>query len=370
MLIHAQRALWPGGSLDEGWVQTDGDRIVATGRGRPDGVPDAEVELLAPGFVDTHCHGGGGGSFTSGSPEEAAVAAATHHRHGSTTVVASLVSEPVDLLLERLRALGDLVADDVLGGIHLEGPWLSPAHAGAHAPAALAEPRRADVDRLLAAADGGVRMVTLAPELPGGLDAVRALAYAGVVAAVGHTDADAVRARAAFDAGATVVTHLFNAMPSLHHRRPGPIPVALADERVAVELILDGVHLDADVAAMATRSARGGFLLVSDAMAAAAAADGDYLLGGLAVTVRGGVARLGEDGAIAGSTLTLDRAVRTAVAAGIPLETALLAATEAPARRLGFDDRGTLAPGLRADLVVLDDDLEVVDVVRAGAHVR
>lgn len=368
MLISAGRLLTPQGDLTPGWVRVSGRTIEAVGLGEPPEIADHAVDLLAPGFVDAHCHGGGGASFT-GDEDEVALAASTHLLHGTTTVVASLVSEPVSTLERQLHGLRDLISDGILGGVHLEGPWLSPVHAGAHEPGVLVAPTSSDVDRLMAAGGAALRMVTLAPELPGAVHAIRALTSAGTTVAVGHTDADGATTRSAFDAGARVVTHLFNAMRPLHHRSPGPAGVALSDPRVAVELIVDGVHLSPEVAALAARSAVGGFLLVTDAMAAAGADDGPYRLGSLDVTVLDSVARLASSGAIAGSTLTMDAAVRGAVAAGVRLSDALQAATLTPTERLGFDDRGALAPGNLADLVVLDDDLAVTAVMRTGAWV-
>lgn len=365
MLISAQRLLSPEGALAPGWLRVVGCTIAVVGHGEPPEPPDHQVDLLVPGFVDMHCHGGGGTSFTGGS-DEASHAAQTHLRHGTTTVMASLVSASVESLEHQLRGLGDLVANGIVGGVHLEGPWLSPLHAGAHDRGVLRVPIPADVDRLLAAGVGSLRMVTIAPELPGAIAAIRTLTAAGVTAAVGHTDADAETARSAFDAGARVVTHLFNAMRPLHHRSPGPVGVALADPRVAVELIIDGAHLAPEVALLAARSAAGGFLIVTDAMAAADASDGDYRLGNLDVTVRDSIARLTSSGAIAGSTLTMDTAVRGAVAAGVALSDAFLAATRTPADRLGLHDRGILAAGKRADLVCLDEALAVTGVMRAG----
>jgi N-acetylglucosamine-6-phosphate deacetylase len=321
-----------------------------------------------PGFVDAHSHGGGGASYTSGDPDEAATVLATHRAHGTTTMVASLVTDPLDRLEESVRALAPLVAAGELAGIHLEGPWLSGAHCGAHDPALLRAPTAADVTRVLDAGDGAVRMVTLAPELDGGLEAVRLLADRGVIAALGHSDATYAVARQALDAGASVATHLFNAMRGIHHREPGPVLALVEDPRACVELIADGVHLHPEVLRWAATSAPHRFVLVTDAMGAAGAADGDYLLGPAAVEVRDGVARLASNGAIAGSTLTMDRAVRYAVqVAGLPLDAAVEAATATPARLLGLNDVGAIEAGRRADLVHLDDHLAVVAVMRAGA---
>ncbi|MBC3763269.1 N-acetylglucosamine-6-phosphate deacetylase [Quadrisphaera oryzae] len=365
--------------ITDGWVHLAGGRVTAVGAGfQP--APPAEHEerghRVVPGFVDVHCHGGGGAAFGDGhgDPEREAAAARTvartHREHGTTTLVASLVTRPVAELVAVATALGPLVRSGELAGVHLEGPWLSPARAGAHAPALLRAPVDDDVEALVAT--GAVVMATVAPELPGGLDAVRRLSAAGVLVAVGHTDADAAGARAAVDEGARVATHLFNAMPAVHHRDPGPVVALLEDQRVVVELIADGVHLHPLVLAHAARSAgRGRWVLVTDAMAAAGCADGRYELGGLAVSVVDGVARLVTDddgtgaagaGAIAGSTLTLDAALRCAVDAGLPFEDALAAVTSTPAALLGRADRGHLEPGATGGAVLLDADLHVESV--------
>lgn len=364
------------GRLSAGWLRVADGRIADTGSGVPPGTPDLTVPVLSPGFVDLHCHGGGGASYDAATPEEVRTALDTHRREGTLTTLVSLVSAEIDSLAEQVERLTELYAVGDVAGIHLEGPWLSPGHCGAHDPTVLTLPTPEDIDRLLAAGrvsdarpSGGsaVRMVTLASELPGGLDAVRRLADAGVVVALGHTDADEHDVARAVDAGASVATHLFNAMRPIRHRDPGPVPALLADERVVVELIADGQHVHPDVLAMAARSSRGGFALVTDAMAAAGSGDGDYLLGGLPVEVRDGTARVASTGSIAGSTLTMPAAVRTMVRAGIPLADALVAATAVPADVLRRRDVGRLETGRRADLVALDDDLTVLAVLRAGA---
>ncbi|NAZ82767.1 N-acetylglucosamine-6-phosphate deacetylase [Kineococcus sp. R8] len=358
--------------LTDGWVLLRDGVVADLGAGTApttaDEVVDARGAHVVPGFVDLHCHGGGGAQF--GGTGDAAVAAArtvaaTHRAHGTTTLVASLVSRPVAELRETVAALADLVADGVLAGVHLEGPWLSPAHRGAHDPDQLRHPEAREVEALLTAGGGVVRVVTLAPELPGGLDAVRRIAGHGVVAAVGHTDADADGVRTAVDAGASLATHLFNAMPPVHHREPGPVLALLEDERVAVELIADGVHLHPLTVAHAARSAGPGrTVLVTDAMAAAGAADGTYRLGDLEVEVVDGTARLAEGGSIAGSTLTLDRALRHAVTvAGVAFADALAAVTRTPARLLGRADVGHLEPGARGGAVLLDRGCNVLRVL-------
>lgn len=372
MLLSADRVALPTGSVEPGWVATDGDRIVGAGGGTPPAPADRHLAgTLVPGFVDAHSHGGGGAAFTSGDPAEAATVLATHRAHGTTSMMASLVTDTTERLEASVRALAPLVRAGELVGIHLEGPWLSADHCGAHDPALLRAPDPAEVTRLLAAGGGTVRMVTLAPELAGGLEAVRLLADRGVIAALGHSDATYDVARQAVDAGISDATHLFNAMRPIHHREPGPVLALVEDARVFIELVADGVHLHPEVLHWAATSAVNRFLLVTDAMSAAGAGDGDYVLGPAVVQVRGGVARLASNGAIAGSTLTMDRAVRHAVqVAGLPLDAVIEAATATPARLLGLDDVGAIQGGRRADLVHLDDDLQVVAVMRCGTWLR
>jgi N-acetylglucosamine-6-phosphate deacetylase len=373
-LVTAARLLDEGGVVEGGWVLLDGDTIAATGTGDPP--PAGErVDLggagLVPGFVDLHAHGGGGHSFDDG-PDAVRAALAVHRAAGTTRSVVSLVAAPMAELEESLAAIADLAAaDPTVLGAHLEGPFLARTRRGAHEARHLREPTRADVDRLLAAARGTLRQVTVAPELPGALDAVRAFAAAGVTVAVGHTEADAALTAAAFDAGARLLTHALNAMPGLHHREPGPVGAALADPRVTLELVLDGVHVHPVVAALLMAGAPGRVALVTDAMAAAGGSDGDHRLGALEVTVRGGRAVLAGTDTIAGSTLTQDAALRTALAAGVAEPAAVAALTAVPARALGLGHRlGQLAPGYAADVVALAADRSVTAVWAAGERVR
>lgn len=371
-LLRADRVITPGHELRDGWVLLEGDRVTEVGEGEGPTVPGERgprYAVLCPGFVDIHNHGGGGAAFGDGA-QAALRAREAHLRHGTTTVVASLVTEPVDVLGEQVRALRPLVEAGDLGGIHLEGPWLAERWCGAHPPGLLRDPDPTEVAALADAAGDTLVMVTLAPERAGALDAVRMLVARGVRVAVGHTDATYEQTRAALDAGATVATHLYNAARPLHHREPGPTLALLEDDRVWVETIADGVHQHLAVVRETARRAGDRWVLVSDAMAAALAGDGSYVLGRLDVEVVDGVARLREGGSIAGSTLSLDRAVRTAVAAGVPLRQAVHAATAAPAAAMGWEDRGRLEPGCRADVVALDAHLHVGAVWHAGRLVR
>jgi N-acetylglucosamine-6-phosphate deacetylase len=372
MILTADRVVTPARTFTPGWVEVVGDRVADGGPGLPP--RDADLALgpvtVVPGFVDAHVHGGGGRAFTDGTEDAVGTVTGAHLAHGTTTMMASLVTDTVEALGATLKLLAPLVHEGRIAGVHLEGPWLSPEHAGAHRAGLLQPPDPGDVARLLDAGDGTVRMVTLAPELPGGLAAVRRLTAEGVVVAIGHTDATYDEARAALDAGATVGTHLFNAMRGLHHREPGP-PVALLEHPDAfVELVADGVHVHPAVLRLAMGAKPHHAVLITDAMAAAAAEEGDYRLGPMEVTVRGGVARLRETGAIAGSTLTLAAAVRYAVTvAGLPLTEVVRAATTTPATMLGLPRVGALRPGYAADLVVLDADLQVDRVMRRGRWV-
>lgn len=358
---------------DPEWITVDDGHILEFGVGQPtDGRASVDCTglLAAPGFVDMHCHGGGGASFSDGI-EAGRIAARVHLLNGTTTLMASLVSASPAALLGQIRSLTDLVDDGTVYGIHLEGPWISPAHCGAHDQDVLRPPAPGEIASVLEAGAGRIAMVTLAPELPGGIEAVRQFVQAGVVVAIGHTDASNTVTHAAIDAGATVATHLFNAMPPMLHRDPGPAAALLADGRVTIEVIADLLHLDADILTLALNAAGPGRVaLVSDAMAAAGGEDGEYRLGSLAVTVRDGIARLAGTNTLAGSTLTVLDAVRHVVAgAGWPLSAALVSASATPARALGATDRGQLASGARADLVLLDSALALRGVMRAGSWI-
>jgi N-acetylglucosamine-6-phosphate deacetylase len=371
-LLAAAGVLTPERLLSPGWLEIEGDRVGGTGEGRPPRAPDVDLgeRTVAPGFVDVHVHGGGGASFGEADERAVTTVVDTHRRQGTTTMMASLVTDTVPALTSAVRTLAAAAADGLVAGVHLEGPWLSPRHAGAHDTALLRDPDPTDLQLLLDAGAGAVRMVTIAPELPGGLPAVRQLVRAGVVAAVGHTDATYDVTRTALDAGASVGTHLFNAMRSLHHREPGPPTALLQHPDAFVELVCDGVHLHPAVLRLAMHVKPSRTLLVTDAMAAAGAGDGSYQLGSLAVSVRDGVARLDDSGAIAGSTLTMAAAVRYAVTvAGLPLLEVVRAATSTPAAALGLSGVGALRPGHRADLVVLDDAVRVTRVMRSGRWV-
>ena len=374
MLLSAGEVLTGTELLRPGWIEVSGNTIAAVGAGVPPRPADRDLgaATVAPGFVDTHVHGGGGGSFSHA--EQIPTAVGLHRRHGTTTMVASLVTEAPADLLRQVSDLAEAVSAGLIAGIHLEGPWLAAERCGAHDPALLRDPDPQELDRVLRAGAGTIRMVTLAPERTGALDAIRRIVDAGAVAAVGHTEATYEQTRAAVDAGATVATHLFNAMRPIHHREPGPVIALLEDPRVTVEMITDGVHVDPALFRHISRSAGPDRVsLVTDAMAAAGMADGAYRIGPLAVEVADQVAHLAGTDTIAGSTATFDRLFRFAVEhSGLPRAEALLAAARQssvnPARALGLPSP-VLGPGTLADLVVLDRNLAVSAVLRRGEWV-
>lgn len=350
--------------------------------------------LLLPGLVDVHCHGGGGASFPdSEDATTARKAAAEHLDHGTTSLVASLVTQTPQILMDRVRVLTELVASGDLVGIHLEGPFLSVDRCGAQDPEIIQVPDPELVREIVALAGGALVTMTLAPELAGNTGAgsvSQALIDGGALPSFGHTDASAGEMRRglaeAFEwltnpqtrSRRPTVTHLFNGMRPLQHREAGPIPDALAAARLGtavVELIGDGTHVSpALVQEVFELVGRENVILVTDAMAATGMPDGSYRLGSMSVTVDNGVARIAdgsaEGGSLAGGTAHLLDVVRTTVAGGVPLVDAVFAATAGPTEVLGRDDIGVLEAGRRADVLVTDQNLRPVEVWRRGVRVR
>ena len=367
-VVAAEHVVTPYGVLAPGWLRIEGGRIAAAGAGEPPEPAAYRGHWALPGFIDVHVHGGGGASFTEGGPDGTRRAAAFHRAHGTTRILASLVTAPADELERRVAMLAGLADEGVIDGIHLEGPFLSAVRCGAQDPRYLIAPDVTIFKRLHAAGRGWLKMITVAPELPGATEVISAAAAAGVIAAAGHTDASAEVTAAAIAAGVSHATHLFNGMRPLGHRDPGPAG-ALLDRQVTCEVVADGTHLHDTTIRLAARAVGpGNLVLITDAMAAAGMSDGTYRLGELEVTVAKGVARLAGTGAIAGSTATMDQVVRHAITSvGLPVADAAAAASTTPARRLGLAaETGSLTPGLSADVVLLDEGFHLATVLAAG----
>jgi len=362
--------------LRPGWIEVSNGTVCAVSTGAAPRPADRDLGAVTvvPGFVDTHVHGGAGANFSTASTDDTSTAVELHRRHGTTTLVASLVTAAPAELLRQVTGLAEDVRGGLLAGIHLEGPWLSTKRCGAHQSSLMRDPDPTEIGRVLDAGAGAIRMVTLAPERDGALAAIERIVDRGVVAAVGHTEATYEQTRVAIAAGATVGTHLFNAMRPINTREPGPVVALVEDARVTVELITDGVHVHPALYRHVAHSAGPDRVsLITDAMAATGMADGVYHLGPVAVDVVDGVARVAGTDTIAGSTATMDRVFRFAVThSGLPRDEALMLAVRQasinPARALGLPRPG-LVPGAAADLVVLDSDLEVTGVRRQGSWV-
>jgi N-acetylglucosamine-6-phosphate deacetylase len=352
--------------LEPGYVVTAGDRITAVGQDRPPGPPDLELDagVLVPGLVDLQVNGYFGVEMQAADPAGWATVMERLPATGCTAFLPTFITAPVRQLADALGCVREyLPARSWRGarvlGVHLEGPFISPRRRGAHNPDWIVPPEPAALDELLAAGAGLVRLVTLAPEVAGGLAAVGQLAGAGVLVSVGHSNATAAQVAAAAGAGARMVTHLFNAQPGVKSREPGVVGQALADPRLTSGLIVDTHHVAMANCTLAFAAAPGRICLVTDAAACAGMPPGEYLLGGEPITLPpgAGVPPRRADGGLAGSALRIDRAVANMAAGGASLSGAVAAASRVPADLIGRPDLGRLAPGAAADLVWLDDDL-------------
>jgi N-acetylglucosamine-6-phosphate deacetylase len=376
MLFWNGRILRRDGVLEVGHVGVKDGRIVCVREGRPRQPLQAShsVDLrgatLAPGLIDLHIHGADGRDAMDATSMALKRMARFVAWHGVTAFLAATMTSDEAAVLAALRTIAAHMGRDLGGarllGAYVEGPFLSPARAGAHEQAMLREPKAREVDAILET--GAPRVVVLAPELPGARKAIERLRHADIIVALGHTAASYDQMVAAAKAGATLVTHLFNAMTSLHHRKPGPVGAALTIDGLTCELIADLVHIHPAVLRLALR-AKGleGVALVTDAMRGAGLPDGEYSLGGLPVVVADGSARL-HDGRLAGSVLTMDQAVRNVKdVMGVSLEEAWRLGSTVPARVLGLTEaKGAIAEGLDADLVVCDAEGYVQATIVAG----
>jgi N-acetylglucosamine-6-phosphate deacetylase len=371
-LLTAPQVVAEGRLLSPGWVLFDG-AVADYGAGAPpDRVTEAAAEVtdlpdgvLAPGLVDMQINGAFGVDFAAADDQDWLTVARRLPSTGVTAFVPTLITAPLTELARTLRHYRgwrsrlDETPDAARSlGLHLEGPFLAERRRGAHRADLLRSARPEDIDALVDAGDGALVYLTLAPERPGALDAIRRLTDAGVRVAVGHTDADDATVHAAADAGATLVTHLYNAQRPMKHRDPGTVGAALTDDRFTCGIIVDLHHVAATAVEVAFRCAGGRLALVTDAVAAMGMPTGTYELGGDLLHVREGEPPLRADGAIAGSALRMDEAVANAVRhCNVDLLTAIEAATRTPADAVGRRDLGRIAQGLPADLVWLDDEL-------------
>ena len=351
MIIQAKQAVVDGSLVTDLWIETTNGIITSVNSGTHDN-PDKLVDgILIPGFIDIHCHGGGGQYFSASSPDAIAKAINAHTKTGTTSLVASLVTENLADLKEQIQRLVPFYTRGEIVGIHLEGPFLSHARCGAHEPTLLIDPTVPLLQELIEVGQGSIKMVTIAPELQGAQEAIKYLVSVGVIAAIGHTEGTFHDASLATENGASIVTHFLNAMNK--EDTEGSIAnFVMKDPRLGVELIVDGHHLAFTKVKQIFASIGSRVLLVSDAMAAAGNGDGKYTIGALPVEVSNGVARLASNQKLAGSTLTISQAfVNLINHCGISLPQAVHATSVQPAKAFGLKDRGSIAAGMRADLL-------------------
>jgi len=377
-LIHHATLYARGGVYDPGWLLVEEGRIAAIGRGAaPQDTDarelDAQGRIVAPGLVDLHAHGALGHDTMDANPEALREMARFYARHGVTAFLATTMSAPAADILAALWNIAEVMrlgtGGAALLGAHVEGPYLDVERRGCQDAALVRGADPAEYGPMLDT--GVVRLLTLAPEIPANRPLIRYAVERGVTVAIGHTRASYDEVCRAVDLGATQVTHLFNAMDPLHHREPGAVGAALTLDALSCQLIADNIHIHPAVLNLAL-CAKGPerIILVTDAMGGTGMPDGEYTLGGLAVTVREGVARIAS-GSLAGSTLTLERAVRHIMAAGqVSLYEALSMASSTPARALGLTRKGAIAVGMDADLILLDESANVLMTMVCGEIVH
>ena len=346
MIISAATVLIEEELQKEAWLEIEDGVIRSINSGT---LPEYDLRyegILIPGFVDIHCHGGGGKYFASLTDSEIIQVIATHRSGGTVAGLASLVTEPIPNLIAQIKRLVPFAQRNEIAGIHLEGPYLSHARCGAHDPNLLRTPTIAEVETLLEAGQGFIKMITIAPELDGALEVIEYLAKSGVIAAIGHSQSDAATAHKAIDRGASVVTHFNNAMPKVVDG-PGTMNSAVLNElRASLELILDGEHIATSVVREIFEAAPNRIVMITDAMSAAGSTDGTYQIANLEVSVKDGIARLTSNGTLAGSTLTMAKAFNHALnEIGISITEAVHAASTLPALILGRSDLGEIAVG-------------------------
>ena len=363
MIISAATVLIDQELQKEVWLEIEDGVIKSINSGTTPEYDHRYEGILIPGFVDIHCHGGGGSYFASLTDAEITQVIETHRTGGTVATLASLVTETIPDLLDQISRLVPFAKSGDIVGIHLEGPYLSHARCGAHNPDLLRTPTVSEVQTLLDAGQGFIKMITIAPELDGALEVIEYLTNAGVIAAIGHSQSDAATAQAAIDRGASVVTHFNNAMPKVIDG-PGTMNSAVLSElRASLELILDGEHVATNIVREVFEAAPNRIVLITDAMAAAGSTDGTYQISGLEVNVKDGVARLASNGALAGSTLTMAKAFSHALnEIGVSITEAVHAASTLPALILGRSDLGEIAVGKSSFLNHLAKNGEITPI--------
>lgn len=363
MIIQASSAIVDGALLGNTWIESSDGVITSVNPGIHSNPDTTTNGVLIPGFVDIHCHGGGGHYFSAISPDSITAAINAHKKTGTTSLVASLVSESIEDLKAQIQRLIPFYNRGEIVGIHLEGPYLSHARCGAHEPSLLIDPTVEQLKELVVIGQGSIKMITIAPELTGAQEAIEYLASVGVFAAIGHTEGNFQDAAAATDNGASIVTHFLNAMNK--ENNAGSIAnFVMGDPRLTVELIVDGHHLSFEKVKELFASLGPRIIMVSDAMAAAGKGDGSYTIGALPVEVKDGVARLTSNQKLAGSTLTISQAFSNLIKhCGLSLEQAVHATATQPAKAFGLRDRGSIAVGMRADLLSYDSATQSVTVI-------
>ncbi|MFD1675765.1 N-acetylglucosamine-6-phosphate deacetylase [Alicyclobacillus fodiniaquatilis] len=378
MVIRGARVVTPYGVIEDGWVKVENGVVSAVAQSAEalavaDEVIDANGAWLVPGFIDIHVHGGNGADVMDGQASSIRTIGQFHAKHGTTSWLPTTLTAPVDHLAKSIASVDTVRNEGYLGatilGLHLEGPFIDMERRGAQNPDYVLEPNLDVMKRLANVAPGLIRKVTIAPERPDALRVIRWLSENGIISSMGHTNATMAEIQAGVEAGATHATHLFNGMRGLHHREGGAVGGCLLSDAVVCELIADGHHVQPEVMKLVVKTkGPGKVVLITDAMTAAGQPDGHYRLGGLDVTVTDGVALLTEGHNLAGSTLTMNNAVKTMVSrVGVDMLAAVQMASDTPARELGVSDRkGGIEVGKDADLVLLDESLQVMRTIIGG----
>lgn len=354
-VLHAKHALIDGELAEDVYISVENGTISGIDSS---GKADRNIEnILLPGFIDIHCHGGGGFYFSDENPAHIREIIAIHRKFGTTSINASLVTAPLDQIKEQIRRLKPFVKSGEILGIHLEGPFLSKDKCGAHDPELLIDPKISILEELLAVAEGSISMVTLAPELPSGIEAIKYLVSNGVKVAIGHSNASYEIGQEALASGASIYTHFWNATPTFDLKQPSITlaTAALEDPKMHLEFINDGVHLNDEIMDFLIGKYSSRLISITDAMSAAGVGDGDYLIGTLEVHVKDGVARLTSNNSLAGSTLTLNRSYDRLIAKGVNIPEASKILSENPAKSFGKRNLGSIAIGNKADFVEVSE---------------